>query len=459
MRKLFLLSFYVFAITHSFAQRAIVITELPANTPVGSMLYLGASANGWNPGLAAWSFGPAPQPVLSIPVEAPSSFEGKVTRGSWTSAEGNASGNFLPNRIFNFSDSDTLFIAIQSWEDVAAGDDLPPNLFTVSDDFFMPQLDRSRRVQVLLPTGYEQNPTLHYPVLYMHDGQNLFSASEAFSGEWKVDEAMDDFENDGYTGAIIIAIDNGGSFRISEYTPWANPNYGGGEGIQYVEFIVNTLKPNIDENYRTLADRDNTGLMGSSLGGLISHYAGIKYPEVFSKIGVFSPSYWFTDDIYPFTESQGHTGFSRFYFLAGGQESATLEGNMDLMLSTMEGIGFSQAELNYTFVMVGEHSEWFWAQEFPAAFEWLFIDTTTGLEESEQEAMQLFPNPAGDSIMLKLPEPAADAQVTILDMQGRRVLVPLFNAGMVDVALLQSGSYLVEVKSNDRMWTAKFIKK
>ena len=380
------------------AQRAIVINSIPENTPADAAFYLGASANSWNPGDQNWTFDPVGAVyILSIPESAPANFQGKVTRGNWATVEGTATGNDISNRSFNFSSGDTITIQVAGWVDGSSTvDDLPPNLIVLDDNFFMPQLGRNRRVRLLLPLDYDET-NIDYPVLYMHDGQNLFSASESFAGEWQVDETLANFESNGYPGAIVVAIDNGGQYRINEYTPWANPQYGGGEGSEYIDFIVNTLKPYVDEHYRTLSDRDHTGIMGSSLGGLISQYAGVKYPDVFSKVGAFSPSFWFTDDIYSYTESQGHSDAQKFYFLAGGQESATMEGDVDSMISTMESVGFQEDEINFKFVSEGEHSEWFWAQEFPEAFEWLFISNATDVNEAKSGLkISVYPNPVRD---------------------------------------------------------------
>lgn len=447
--------------TSLLAQRAIVINSLPENTPEDATFYLGASANSWNPGDENWTFDSVDAVyILSVPESAAMSFEGKVTRGDWPTVEGTAAGGDLSsNRTFNFASSDTITIQIAGWVDggIGAGDDLPPNLIVLNENFFMPQLGRSRRVRLLLPLDYD-NTSIDYPVLYMHDGQNLFSASESFAGEWEVDEALANFESEGYSGAIVVAIDNGGGLRIDEYTPWANPEYGGGEGSDYIEFIVNTLKPYVDEHYRTLSDRENTGIMGSSLGGLISHYAGVKYPNVFSKVGVFSPSFWFTNDIYTFTEAQGHNEAQKFYFLGGGQESATLEADIDSMISTMEDVGSQSDEIKFKFVPNGEHSEWFWAQEFPEAFEWLFISNSTAVNELDTDLkVAVYPNPATDTLHLLLPENEEIKGIKIYDAIGREVYSAKGNVTEVDVSAFAKGAYLLKINNKEKFGSCRFL--
>jgi len=463
---LFISLFYFSAVS----QRVIVIDEIPANTPPNDTLYLAAEITNWNPGNIDFMFTEVDGVLLfSIPDSIQSnSFEGKITRGSWASVEGNENGSVIPNRTFSFATTDTLYIQVLSWEDLGGTStpgDLPPNVITISNDFYMPELNRSRRVRVCLPLDYNDT-SIDYPVLYMHDGQNLFSASESFAGEWKVDESLADFEENGFSGnvdfsgAIVVAIDNGGSQRIAEYTPWANPGYGGGQGAEYMEFIVNTLKPYVDENYRTLADRNNTGIMGSSLGGLISHYGAMKYQNVFSKAGVLSPSFWFTDDIYDFTFEQGHQESMKFYFLAGGLESAGLVGDITSMMDTMMTSGFSESEIKYKYVANGQHSEWFWAQEFPAAFEWLFTSAVTNITSKENEAVNIrvFPNPVRDTLNFTLSEQDTFADVEIYDTTGRLVIVHSQKKNHVDLSNLKAGNYLVKITTQSEMQTFNVVK-
>ncbi len=161
------------------------------------------------------------------------------------------------------------------------------------ESFIIPQLNRERRIWMYLPPDYEVSNEA-YPVVYMHDAQNLFDETTSYSGEWSVDETLDRLFKDKNLKLIVVGIDNGGEKRLDEYSPWKNEKYGGGEGDAYLDFVVNTLKPYIDNNFNTLKDKTNTAIIGSSMGGLISHYAALKYPEVFGKIGVYSPAFWFS---------------------------------------------------------------------------------------------------------------------------------------------------------------------
>ncbi|MDV7392611.1 alpha/beta hydrolase-fold protein, partial [Arthrospira platensis SPKY1] len=168
--------------------------------------------------------------------------------------EGNANGGFLPNRTFNFTGNpQTLNLSILTWEDLGGGSNstAAANVQIMNNAFFMPQLNRSRRIWVYLPPDYNTS-NKHYPVIYMKDGQNLFDQATSFSGEWQVDETLNTLFNQGDYGAIVVGIDNGGSERLNEYSPWVNAQYGGGQGNAYMAFVAETLKPHIDANFRTL---------------------------------------------------------------------------------------------------------------------------------------------------------------------------------------------------------------
>ena len=139
-----------------------------------------------------------------------------------------------------------------------------------------PQLKAIKKIWVYLPKDYDTSAK-KYPVIYMHDAQNLFDATTSYVGEWNVDETLDSIN----AQVIVIGIEHGGDKRIDELTPFKNEKYGGGKADGYLDFIVKTLKPKIDSTYRTKTNAMNTAIFGSSLGGLVSFYDAIKYPEVF----------------------------------------------------------------------------------------------------------------------------------------------------------------------------------
>jgi len=169
-----------------------------------------------------------------------------------------------------------------------------------------------------------------------------------------------------------VGIDNGGNDRLAEYTPYPNPKYGGGDGKKYLDFVVHTLKPTIDKKYRTLPDKQHTALMGSSLGGLISHYGALEYPQTFGKIGVFSPSFWFSETIYQFCEQKSRLKDTKMYFLAGTKESESMVSDMEKMLKTMKKAGFKKKNIHKKIVVDGKHNEKFWQTELEGAIRYLF---------------------------------------------------------------------------------------
>ena len=189
----------------------------------------------------------------------------------------------------------------------------------VLTDVYSPQLQNERNVLIYLPPSYVKGDD-HYPVLYMHDGQNLYDPATSFAGEWGVDEAMEQLAREEGLEAIVIAIPNMGSDRIDEYSPFADPAQGGGKGHLYVAFIVNTLKPLIDAHLRTLPHRRTTCVMGSSMGGLISLYAFFRREDIFGFAGVMSPSLWFARGaIYHYVENASYLP-GRIYLDAGTRE-------------------------------------------------------------------------------------------------------------------------------------------
>lgn len=245
------------------------------------------------------------------------------------------------------------------------------NVFVLEQDFDMPGLERTRQIRLYLPPGYETSTT-RYPVIYMHDGQNLFDEATSFVGEWGVDELLNDMAKEGGPQFIVVGIDNGGTLRTEELTPYPNPQYGGGKGALYMQFIVEVIKPYVDEHYRTFSDPDHTYLIGSSLGGLISHYGIYAYPEVFGKAGVFSPSYWFSyEQMKDLTMDNPLPTTHRLYLLVGKKEGPNMYLTMNSMVDVIKNSGHSETNLIAKMVEDGEHNEKFWRSELKEALLWL----------------------------------------------------------------------------------------
>ena len=444
------------------AQLTIQIASLPANTPAGSQIYIAGNFNNWNPGNNAHKLTQNNLGTYSITLNIPAmALEFKFTRGSWPTVEGTANGGFIPNRTFNYTGGQqTLTLQIAGWENLSGGSNstASPNVSILSQSFFIPQLNRNRRIWVYLPPDYA-NSQKYYPVLYMQDGQNLFDQSTSFSGEWQVDETLNNLFQQGDDGIIVIGIDNGGANRINEYSPWVNPQYGGGQGDEYLEFIVNTLKPHVDSLFRTRPQREFTGIMGSSLGGLISHFGGIQYQNVFGKVGIFSPSYWFSNQAFAHTASTGRQSPMRIFLLAGQLEgNGSVVTQLNAMYDTLRQAGFSVSELQKVTHSDGQHSEWYWRREFSAAYQWLFADVSTtslaGLPKSPP--IRIFPNPAQNVVQVNGLEAFPQISFQIYDMQGR-IAAPMsmLNGNQIEVSKLVKGKYLVQFFAGSRQLGVK----
>ncbi len=394
----------------AYAQLNIVVNNVPANTPNGAVLFVAGNFNSWNPSDPAYRLTLQANGEYSITL--PSSVRGpvlfKFTRGSWASVETQANGSQLADRRYTIpaTGPSNYLTSIARWEDLGSGSGTVGgsatfNVRLLSDNFRMPELNRNRRIWIYLPPDYSST-NLRYPVIYMHDGQNLFDRNTAFGGnEWEVDETLNRLHSQGDYGCIVIGIDNGGTDRIAEYTPYAHPQHGGGDGEDYVRFLVNTLKPYIDNNYRTLPNRENTAIMGSSLGGLISHYALVRYPNTFGKAGVFSPSYWFNSSIYTTSRTSNRVAGNKMYLLMGGREGSSANGNagyvrdLKRMADTLALAGYAIGnEIDTVIKADGQHSEWFWKREFAEAYQWLFSGiTSVAKSKSDKPILEVYPNP------------------------------------------------------------------
>jgi predicted alpha/beta superfamily hydrolase len=235
-------------------------------------------------------------------------------------------------------------------------------------------LARQRQVRLYLPPQYHFSQK-RYPVLYLHDGQNVFDEATAYAGEWSVDETLNYLAAQGWLELIVVAIDNGGEHRMTEYSGWDHPRFGKAEGKPYTSFISSVVKPFIDQHYRTRSEPQNTGIMGSSMGGLISHYALFNQPGVFGKAGIYSPSYWYADEVYQQTDIQLLPAGSRISMLVGAMEGREMVANMEKMAQLLLAQGLNKAQLAAKVVPKGEHNEALWRSEFADTALYLFNPT------------------------------------------------------------------------------------
>lgn len=256
------------------------------------------------------------------------------------------------------------------------------NVEVLNDIFTFPD-DTPRRVWVYLPPDYGDTET-RYPVVYMQDGQNVFSRTTSYAGEWEVDETLDTLASKGVQVPIVVAIDHGGESRMQELSPWTNPEFGNARGTDYLDFLVNRVKPYIDKHYRTLPSVESTAIMGSSMGGLMAHYAIVKHPDVFSRAAVFSPSFWFSEQAFIFTETHPLPETHKVYFIVGEKEGKQMTDGM----AAMANLHLAQqhpTEALYSKVITGKgHNEAFWLSEVEPALRWL--DLIKHHEEGNSDA-------------------------------------------------------------------------
>ena len=247
-----------------------------------------------------------------------------------------------------------------------------PKKFMIEDDFEIPQLKKRRRIWALLPPDYYYTKD-HYPVLYLQDAQNLFNEDAPF-GNWAIDEKLSILKELGYGDIIIIAVEHGDRDRIKEYSPFETKKFGAGEGKLYARFIVNTLKPYVDSNFKTRTDRKYTGIGGSSMGGLISLYTAMTYPKIFSKWMIFSPSLWLTNKIFTEAKKFSSRDHVSVYLFGGKKESATMEKDLTTFATTLrKKINDQNIEYKLSIDPEGTHTEACWGAEFPKAVKWLFF--------------------------------------------------------------------------------------
>ena len=339
-------------------------------------LFLVGSFNGWNPGLTLYKFrkdvnGKEFVELKGVPKGI---IEYKITRGNWNKVECNTNGTPMLNRILKLVNDTIVPVNVEGWiDDFPAR---PPvtskskQVFIIDTAFFIPQLNRSRRIWIYLPEDYALSKK-RFPVLYLHDGQNLFDILTAPFGEWGVDEMMDSIRVS--KQSIIVAIDHGGDTRLTEYNPF-NSRFGKGEGDAYIDFLVNSLKPYIDSVYKTKPSKENTMIAGSSMGGLISMYAAIKHPDKFGAAGIFSPVFWIAPDLLNYIQQSKPSTHSAFYFVCGELESEKMVSDMLAVYNEVKKTG--NKNLFFKTVTNGRHHESFWKQQLYDCYRWLLKNQT-----------------------------------------------------------------------------------
>jgi predicted alpha/beta superfamily hydrolase len=235
----------------------------------------------------------------------------------------------------------------------------------------MPGLTRSRTLRLCLPPSYASEPQRRHPVIYMHDGQNLFDAATGYAGEWGVDETMAQLARETGLEALVVGIDNGGEKRNTEMAPYDHPQLGKAGGAAYLDFIATTVKPFIDAGWRTKPEREHTALIGSSLGGLISHAALLWHGDVFGRYGLFSPSYWAAPQLFDETAKAKLPAGSRVHLYCGAREGGSMAGQTRRM-HKLFARQLPPQQLSLHIASEAQHNEAAWRAELPGALRFLF---------------------------------------------------------------------------------------
>lgn len=385
MRNLPLLTLLIGCCLDSIGQVKVklIIDNVPATHREDAVFVTGQFQR-WQPAEAKWQLRKSENGVyeIEVPKAAKGLFEYKFTRGTWKSLESTAEGRLVAPRKAYLVNDTVIHCSIPAWRDDFPASTASPRVAVLDTAFFIPQLNKSRRVWIYLPRDYSGSKK-KYPVLYMHDGQDLFdeATSEGRIGplEWSVDETLDAAANP----CIVIAVEHAEDkkVRIQEYYYHNNPDNPNVQGKQYLEFLVKTLKPYIDKKFRTLPDRQHTYMAGSSMGGLITFYAGLMYPQVFGALGVLSPSIWLDygninrqlESLAPGRQRKSQ----RYFFYAGGNEnrikpdSSVVRMHDDVAITTALLKKRFQPDMEVSINPEGRHGAWYWRQVFPTFYNWL----------------------------------------------------------------------------------------
>ncbi|XMB85194.1 alpha/beta hydrolase-fold protein [Mycoplasmatota bacterium WC44] len=245
-------------------------------------------------------------------------------------------------------------------------------------------LNRDVTLRIMLPKSYMDSPKRNYPVLYMMDGQNLYNDFESsYGSSWNFIESFED-ETTNIPEIIIIGIDSADGYEIlNEYSPWKftfNGNTYGGKGDDFLKWVTEDLKPWIDSEYRTMAKADYTAIGGSGMGGLISHYALMKYSNTFTRAATISNFYWKVEqDILEYINSEfSNVDKIKYWYTSVGTNETNnpkiFEDASDVVYNLLIKKGLDERKLMYDVIEGGEHNERSWAKIVPVFIKHIYQD-------------------------------------------------------------------------------------
>ena len=348
------------------------VTSFPPGSPLE--IFIAGSFNNWNPADPAYRLLKDGNSYSLQLLLKRGNHALKFTTGNWRTVEVDAAGADINNRSLQVESDTTFEFIIERWKtegnEPVKKHTRSANVSVLDTAFYIPQLKRNRRIWIYLPANYLTGKK-YYPVLYMHDGQNLFDGHTAYSGEWGVDETLDALGAD----CIVVGIDNSSS-RMNEYNINDIDRFGKAEGRQYLEFVVKTLKPFVDRKFRTLSSKQTTFMAGSSMGGLITLYAGLYYPDTFGGLGIFSPAFSLAPRVSAQTASlmqRKKRRQQKYFFYGGGAESEMMVKDMLNIFQVV--YKYNRGPMKVVIRAEGQHNEARWRLEFPDFYKWMIMAT------------------------------------------------------------------------------------
>ncbi|GAB3173056.1 alpha/beta hydrolase-fold protein [Telluribacter humicola] len=306
----------------------------------------------------------------------PAALEYKYTRGDWNQVELDANSNPSINRVTDKKKGWVQdFVPHWGAEKAEGSIDYSPIVEVLADEFVTTKNQPQRRIRIILPYNYYTDTSRRYPVLYVSDAHSLFG-EDASQGTSTVERKMRELAARGKGDVIIITIDNLDSEQVQEFSPYDSPGLGKGQGTMLLRFLMNTLKPKIDSLYRTMPDRKNTGIGGSAMGGLLSAYAGVMYPDIFGRLMIFSPSLWVSEKIFYDAFHFFEPYPTRVYLYAGEEGEEEEVPSVKRLNDTLvqQGYGYKHVQVTLTMDKEGDDRER-WGEQFPKALEWLYYES------------------------------------------------------------------------------------
>ncbi|MGD9612513.1 MAG: alpha/beta hydrolase-fold protein [Kiritimatiellia bacterium] len=354
--------------------RMLVVVQTAISLGVGEQVFLTGSSDE----LGRWDVRAVPMTRMddrrweaTVELRSADPVEFKVTRGSWETEEVDAQGKLMPNHVLRPAEENTAVVRVAGWKD----ERLAKVKGGITGDYQrLPQvhskfLDHDRDVIVWFPPGYDARPTKRYPVLYMHDGRQVFDpATSTWGKDWQVDEIAQEMILNGELEPFIVVAVDCSEARREEYSPR-------GKGDDYLRFLLEELKPRVDATWRTEADR--TAIAGASMGGLISFYAAWTRPDVFFGAACLSPAFVerYGHDCFGMVEkARGQMPHLRLFLSCGGApglEAELLDGTLK-MANLLRGAGYPEKDLTVRIESWAEHNEEAWARMTPHWLRFLF---------------------------------------------------------------------------------------